>query len=161
MNKPGQPCRGWRHVPFTLVTSVDSQAIARHVCEALLAQPAAGRPHTREWAQSRSACKVQVGRTTPADLYTRGRWWMAVIFIASLSCLTLHQSSCPGDFLLNILASSGSSPSALVPLSSSPLTWALRTEAQRQEGTAEGDRAEKHGAWHPDTRPHGHHCLLN
>lgn len=51
-------------------------------------------------------------------------------FIAPLSGLTLQPSSCPGDPLLNVM-SSCSSPSVLVARSSSRLTWALQTEANR------------------------------
>lgn len=113
------------------------------------------------WPQMRPS-HAQLRLAEPPQLTCRlgnnNKW---LLFLATLSCLTLHQSSQPGDFLLNILVSSCSSPSVLVSFRSSPFTWVLQTEGQREEGTAQGHKADRQGArdsklltsWHPTSQP--------
>lgn len=50
--------------PFKLIALVDSQATAKHVCEALRS--------ASSWLTTDAAqpCTAQIGRTTPADLQT-------------------------------------------------------------------------------------------
>lgn len=127
LHSPSSPWWAARHPSHMCVRlSQASQLLAEHRCSP--AKVSHARPRLAEPPQL--TCRLE----------SNNKW---LLFEATLSCLPSHQSSCPGDFLLNILASSCSSPSALVPLSSSPLTWALHTEGQREDGTAQGHKAEK------------------
>ena len=70
MNKLGLACREWEmRAPFTLVTLVDSQATVRHVCEALLDQPAPGQPQMQP-SQGQPGT-AHIDRNTPTDLQTQ------------------------------------------------------------------------------------------
>lgn len=125
---------------------VDSKATARFVREALLAQPAPGRPQSMHEPAKVSMHGPAWQKPPPPQLTctldgnNEWLWLYSPSFLLHLASLILSRRFPPSHACVQLLLS-------ICPGTPSPLTWALQTEAQRQEGTAQGHTAEKQGGF--------------